>query len=211
MTEILERLLATIILITSSLLWFILWILIKLFSPGPFLFKQLRLGKNKKLFWIYKIRTMVAEAERLKDKYQHLNQADGPVFKISDDPRFTKIGKIISRLGLDELPQLINIIKGEMSFVGPRPLPVDEAKKVPKKYQKRFSVKPGIFSSWVAEGTFHNDFDRWMRLDLEDIEKKSFLYDLWVLVKSLWFALKLLSRFVISSLLAWRASSRDSG
>lgn len=208
---ILEQVLAAIIFVFITPLWLILWILIKFFSPGPFLFRQLRLGKNKKSFWIYKIRTMVVEAEMLKNKYQHLNQADGPVFKISDDPRFTKIGKIISRLGLDELAQLFNIIKGEMSFVGPRPLPVDEAKKVPKRYQKRFSVKPGIFSSWVAEGAFHNDFDRWMRLDLQDIEKKSFFYDLWVLIRSLWFVLKLLSRFVISNFLTRRVGLRDLG
>ncbi len=195
---ILKRVLAVIIFILLIPLWLILWILIKFFSPGPFFYKQLRAGKDKKPFWIYKIRTMVPEAEKLEDKYRHLNQADGPVFKISDDPRFTKIGKIISRFGLDELPQLINIIRGEMSFVGPRPLPVEEAKKIPKKYQKRFSVKPGIFSSWVAEGAFHNDFDRWMRLDLEDIEKKSFFYDLSIIVRSLWFVIKLLLHFFAS-------------
>jgi len=135
---------------------------------------------------------MTADAEKLKEKYLHLNQADGPVFKIYDDPRFTQIGRLISRLGLDEVPQLINILKGEMSFVGPRPLPVDEANKIPKKYQKRFLVKPGIVSSWVAEGAFHNDFDRWMQLDLQDVEKKSLWYDLKIIVKSVKFWIKLI-------------------
>ncbi len=200
-----ERILALIVCIVILPLFLFLFVLVKIKSKGSFLFKQLRAGKDKKPFWIYKIRTMVPEAEKLKGKYRHLNQADGPVFKIGDDPRFTKIGKIISRFGLDELPQLINIIKGEMSFVGPRPLPVDEAKRIPKKYQKRFSVKPGIFSSWVAEGAFHNDFDRWMRLDLRDVEKKSFFYDLWVLSRSLLFVIKMMIKEILNFKLCSRS------
>jgi len=133
-----EKLLALFLLIFFSLVFFILYILIKLTSQGPFFFKQLRVGKNKKPFLIYKIRTMVENAEDLKEKIKHLNQADGPVFKVYDDPRFTKIGRFLAKIGIDELPQLINIVKGQMSFVGPRPFPLDEAKKIPKKYEKRF-------------------------------------------------------------------------
>jgi lipopolysaccharide/colanic/teichoic acid biosynthesis glycosyltransferase len=192
MNAFFEKLLAFSLLLILSPLFLILYLAVKLTSKGPFLFKQWRLGKNEKPFLIYKIRTMTVEAEKLKEKYHHLNQADGPVFKIYDDPRFTKIGRIISRLGLDEVPQLINIFKGEMSFVGPRPLPVDEANKIPKKYQKRFLVKPGIVSSWVAEGAFHNDFHRWMKLDLQDVEKKSFWYDLKIIAKSVKFWVKLI-------------------
>jgi lipopolysaccharide/colanic/teichoic acid biosynthesis glycosyltransferase len=187
MNSFFEKLIAFALLLILSPLFFILFLAVKISSKGPFLFKQWRLGKNKKPFLIHKIRTMTIKAEKLKEKYRHLNQADGPVFKIYDDPRFTKIGRLISRLGLDELPQLINILRGEMSFVGPRPLPVDEAKKIPKKYQGRYSIKPGIVSSWVAEGAFHNDFDRWMQLDLQDVEKKSWWYDLKIIAKSVKF------------------------
>ena len=194
-----EKLLALFLLIFFSLVFFILYILIKLTSQGPFFFKQLRAGKNQKPFWIYKIRTMVENAEDLKEKIKHLNQADGPVFKVYDDPRFTKIGRFLAKIGIDELPQLINIVKGQMSFVGPRPLPLDEAKKIPKKYKKRFLVLPGIFSSWVAYGAFHNDFKKWMELDLKDVENKSFWYDLKIVIRSVGFVLKLIVRSVKSS------------
>jgi len=195
-----ERLLALFLLIFLSPLLVILYILVKFTSQGPFFFKQLRAGKNKKPFWIYKIRTMVENAEDLKEKIKHLNQADGPVFKVYDDPRFTKIGRFLAKIGIDELPQLINIAKGEMSFVGPRPLPLDEAKKIPKKYERRFSVLPGIFSSWVATGAFHNDFKKWMELDLKDVENKSFWYDLKIILRSLGFVLKLIIRSVKSGI-----------
>jgi lipopolysaccharide/colanic/teichoic acid biosynthesis glycosyltransferase len=115
----------------------IIALLIKLDSPGPVFFRQKRVGKNGKVFTFYKFRNMVKEAKNLKKKYFHLNEADGPVFKIRDDPRYTRVGKFLSHTGLDELPQLINILKGEMSLVGPRPLPVDEEKQIPKKWQKR--------------------------------------------------------------------------
>lgn len=110
---------------------------------------------------------MVGNAEELQSKYAHINEADGPVFKIHSDPRYTKVGKFLSHIGLDELPQLINIIKGEMVFVGPRPLPVEEAKKLPKKYSARFSVLPGITSFWVIKGSHKMSFDKWMQLDIQ--------------------------------------------
>jgi len=191
-----QSLFALFLLILFSPLLLILYILVKLTSKGPFFFKQLRIGKDKKPFWIYKIRTMIEEAEKLKEKVKHLNQADGPVFKIDNDPRFTKVGQFLAKIGLDELPQLINIVKGEMSFVGPRPFPLDEAKKIPKKYEKRFLVLPGIFSSWVAKGAFHNNFKKWMELDLKDIENKSFWYDLKIMIKSIIFVLKLVIKSV---------------
>jgi lipopolysaccharide/colanic/teichoic acid biosynthesis glycosyltransferase len=196
----LECLLAFFLLIFLSPLFVILYILVKLTSKGPFLFKQLRAGKNKKPFWIYKIRTMVKDAENLKEKIKHLNQANGPVFKIYDDPRLTKIGQFLTKIGIDELPQLINIVKGQMSFVGPRPLPLDEAKKIPKKYEKRFSVLPGIFSSWVAYSAFHNNFKKWMELDLKDVENKSFWYDLKIVIRSVGFVLKLVLKLKIKNL-----------
>ncbi len=135
---------------------------------------------------------MVEKADSLKNKYRYLNQADGPVFKIDNDPRYTRIGKWLSKTGLDELPQLINIIKGEMDFVGPRPLPVDEAKKIPKKYQARFSVLPGITSLWVINGAYHNDFEKWMKDDLEYVKKKNLFFDLYIVFKTIIFVIKLI-------------------
>lgn len=172
-----QRFVALILLIISLPLLAIFFILVKITSNGPFIFVQKRTGKNGKIFRMYKIRTMVKNAERLKKKYLKLNEVDGPVFKIKNDPRFTKFGKVISYTGLDELPQLINIIKGEMAFVGPRPLPVSEALRVPKKYQKRFEVLPGVTSPWVVKGQHALNFTEWMELDLKYIKKKSRLYD----------------------------------
>jgi len=114
----------------------IIALLLVILSGWPILFFQKRVGKDGKIFIMYKFRTMNVGSEEQQKKLQKLNEADGPAFKIHDDPRFTKIGKFLAHTALDELPQLINVIKGEMSFVGPRPLPVEEAKKVPKKYEK---------------------------------------------------------------------------
>ena len=175
-----QRLIALILLIILSPFLLILYIFVKLTSKGPFIFKQKRWGKDKRPFYIYKIRTMVENAEDLKYKIYNLNEADGPVFKIAQDPRHTKFGHFLAHSGLDELPQLWNIVRGEMAFVGPRPLPVAEAKQVPKKYERRFSVLPGISSPWVVKGTNHRNFDEWMRLDLEYVKNKDFWYDLGV-------------------------------
>lgn len=127
---------------------------------------------------------MVENAENQKSKVKDLNEADGPVFKIRDDPRYTKIGRFLAHTALDEIPQLINIIKGEMVFVGPRPLPIDEAKRVPKKYAARFSVLPGMTSPWVVAGCDHSSFERWMGLDVEYVRKKNFWYDLKTLMRT---------------------------
>jgi lipopolysaccharide/colanic/teichoic acid biosynthesis glycosyltransferase len=127
---------------------------------------------------------MVVEAEKRQRELMHLNQADGPVFKIWNDPRFTKFGKILAYTGFDELPQLINVIKGEMSLVGPRPLPVNEAKKVSKKYEKRFSVLPGITSNWIVAGSHKLSFDEWMELDLKYIKDFSLIEDISILLST---------------------------
>lgn len=143
-TESFYQLLALVLLILLSPLFFILYILVKLTSKGPFIFKQKRMGKDEKIFTIYKIRTMGENADKLKEKYMNLNEYKPPIFKISNDPRYTIIGKYLGKSCLDELPQLLNIVKGEMSFVGPRPLPISEAKSLPKKYQSRFRILPGM-------------------------------------------------------------------
>lgn len=187
---IINQIFAILLLFVTFSLWVVFYFLIKLTSSGPFLFKQKRLGKDKKPFVVYKFRTMVENAEHLRSKIYHLNEADGPVFKIDNDPRYTKIGKFLAHTGLDELPQLINIIKGEMAFVGPRPLPVTEAIKVPKKYDRRFSVLPGVTSLWVVKGADHSSFIKWMEDDMEYIKNKSFLYNLKIIILTLWLLLK---------------------
>ena len=168
--------------------------MIKLTSKGPVFFTQKRVGKDGRVFTFIKFRTMVLGAERLKWRYRLLNEADDPVFKIKDDPRFTNVGKFLARTGLDELAQLINVLKGEMSLVGPRPLPVNEAKKVPKKYHKRFSILPGITSLWVVRGAHDLSFDEWMRLDIDYVENGSLFVDLKVLVLTATLILKSIPR-----------------
>jgi lipopolysaccharide/colanic/teichoic acid biosynthesis glycosyltransferase len=164
---------------------------------GHFIFKQKRAGKNNKPFWIYKIRTMVINAENLRSKIENLNEVDGPVFKIHNDPRYTKIGRFLSHTGLDELPQLINIIKGEMDFVGPRPLPIAEARLIPQKYQKRLDILPGITSPWILLGAHKLSFREWMESDLDYVQNKSIWYDSIQLARTV----LLISNFIYKKLL----------
>lgn len=165
-------------------------IILKLINNGPIFFFQKRVGKDGRVFNFIKFRTMRVTAEQERAKYMHLNEADGPVFKIRDDPRFVGIGKFLANTGLDELPQLINVIKGEMSLVGPRPLPVSEANKLTKAQKVRELVKPGITSSWVISGAHNLKFEEWMRLDKGYVENASFSKDLEILLKTAEIVLK---------------------
>lgn len=189
MSQYLSRLLAFVLLILLLPLFIIVYIFVRISSKGKFLFRQKRSGKNKKPFLIYKIRTMVFDAEKQKKKIIRLNEVDGPVFKIYNDPRYTRIGKFLSHTGLDELPQLVNIIRGEMDFVGPRPLPIKEAETIPAKYKKRFDVMPGITSPWVLKGAHKLNFNQWMESDLDYIKNKSLWYDSAILGKSVYLVL----------------------
>lgn len=166
-------------------------------SPGSFIFSQKRTGKDKKVFIMYKIRTMVENAEDQRSKIRDQNEADGPVFKIRDDPRYTKIGKFLSHTGLDEILQLINIIKGEMAFVGPRPLPVDEALNIPRRYDGRFSVFPGLTSLWIVKGAHQLSFEKWMQLDREYVHNKSLMTDLKILFSTTLLIIQLVSKKII--------------
>lgn len=179
------------LLILSPIL-LIIAALIKLDSKGPIIFKQKRAGKGGQPFIFYKFRSMVTNAEELKSKYLKLNEASGPVFKIKNDPRYTKIGKFLSHSGLDELPQLVNILKGEMSLVGPRPLPIKEEAKIPLRYRSiRHSVRPGLACSWLVNGAHRLSFRKWMELDMENIKKSHFLYDLGVFLATVSLGLNL--------------------
>ena len=158
--------------------------LLKLINGEPVFFIQGRTGRNSKVFKLIKFRTMHIGAEKELKKIKHLNEVDGPVFKIFDDPRYTKFGKFLASTGLDELPQLINVIKGEMSLVGPRPLPVSEAKKLTKAHRIRELIKPGITSSWVISGAHNLKFWQWMKMDRDYVENASFSKDLEILFKT---------------------------
>ncbi len=176
----------------------IIAILVVLSDGFPILFKQKRIGKNGKVFTLYKFRTMVKNAERLKKKYLKLNEADGPVFKITNDPRFINgIGKFLAQSGLDELPNVFNVLRGEMSWVGPRPLPVQEAKKIKTKIKKiRESVLPGITSSWVINGAHQLRFKKWMKLDCNYIKELSLLKDIEILTQTFILCIRSTKKFL---------------
>lgn len=184
--------LSILILCIGWPIFLLIAIFIKTSSPGPVIFKQKRVGKNGKVFILYKFRTMVKGAKKLKKKYFHLNEADGPVFKIRHDPRFINgLGKLLARSGLDELPNVFNVLKGEMSWVGPRPFPVDEAKKINPKIRKiRESVLPGITSFWVVSGAHSLSFTEWMKLDQRYAKNISFKQDSIILTKTLLMVIK---------------------
>lgn len=180
-----QRLLAFFLIILTLPLYPFIFLAISLSSPGPYIFKQIRLGKNKIPFTIYKFRTMYIKADDQKKLYIHLNELEWPLFKMSNDPRLTWIGKFLIKFGIDELPQLRNIIEGDMSFVGPRPFPVDEALKIPKKYDKRYLVKPGITGLWVLKGYHKLTLDEWMRTDIEYAINRTALGDMVIFLKTL--------------------------
>jgi exopolysaccharide biosynthesis polyprenyl glycosylphosphotransferase len=161
-------------------------ILIKLSSSGPILFKQTRVGLRGRLFKLFKFRTMVVNAEVLRKDLEAENEVDGPVFKIKDDPRVTKIGKFLRRTGLDELPQLFNILRGEMSLIGPRP-PIPEETKLYKRWQlRRLSVKPGLSCFWQIKPDRNSiKFEKWMEMDLAYIDNWSLRLDLIILLKTI--------------------------
>jgi exopolysaccharide biosynthesis polyprenyl glycosylphosphotransferase len=160
-------------------------IAIKLTSPGPVFFLQSRIGLNKRHFKIFKFRTMVPNAERLMAVLEKRNEVSGPVFKIKNDPRITTIGKFLRRSSIDELPQLLNVLRGDMSLVGPRPLPVRDYEGFNEDWQRRrFSVKPGITCLWQVNGRSGISFDQWMLLDLQYMDEWSLWLDLKILAKT---------------------------
>jgi exopolysaccharide biosynthesis polyprenyl glycosylphosphotransferase len=160
-------------------------IAIKLDSKGPIFYAQERVGLNRRRFPAYKFRTMVVDADRLQADLEHLNEAEGPVFKIQNDPRVTSIGRWLRRLSLDELPQLVNVLLGDMSLVGPRPLPVRDVSRIDVRWHKRrFSVKPGITCLWQITSR-EPKFDEWIRSDMEYIDNWSLALDLKILAKTI--------------------------
>lgn len=159
---------------------------IKLEDPaGSILYRQLRTGKDGKPFKCLKFRSMVANADALKDELMDQNEMDGPVFKIRQDPRITKVGRIIRKASVDELPQLINVLRGDMSLVGPRPLPVKEAEGCNSYQRQRETVRPGITCYWQISGRNDVSFGEWMQMDLQYVCKQCFFTDALILFRTI--------------------------
>ena len=173
--------------------------LIKITSPGPVFFKQMRIGQNKRKFTIYKFRSMAVDAEDKMRQLEHLNEVSGPVFKIKQDPRITPVGKFLRKTSIDELPQLFNVLKGDMSLVGPRPLPVRDYEGFSEDWhRRRFSVRPGITCLWQVNGRSSIPFEKWMEMDMQYIDKWSLWLDLKILARTIPAVLKRLRRRVMS-------------
>ncbi|WP_302623688.1 exopolysaccharide biosynthesis polyprenyl glycosylphosphotransferase [uncultured Clostridium sp.] len=172
-------------LILLSPLILIVSMLIKLESKGEVIFKQKRVGLNGKEFYMYKFRSMVINAEELKEQLESQNEMSGPMFKIKDDPRITKVGKFIRKTSIDELPQLINVIKGDMSLVGPRPSLPKEVKKFEQWMMERLEVKPGLTCIWQISGRNNIDFEDWMKLDIKYVRERSLVLDFKLIFKTI--------------------------
>jgi lipopolysaccharide/colanic/teichoic acid biosynthesis glycosyltransferase len=157
---------------------------IKLTSPGPVLYTQLRSGQGGKPFRIYKFRSMVIDADRQKERLLALNEQDGPAFKLKNDPRVTPIGRFLRTTSIDELPQLWNVLRGEMTLVGPRAMYCPEAESCTQWQKRRLDVRQGITCIWQVRGRSAVGFDDWMRMDLEYIRQRSVLRDLALLIQT---------------------------
>jgi exopolysaccharide biosynthesis polyprenyl glycosylphosphotransferase len=185
MKRVLDVVLSSVLLLALSPLFLVIAICIKATSSGPVFFTQERVGLNKRTFHMIKFRSMRDDAEQVRDSIAHLNEVDGPVFKIQDDPRVTKLGKFLRRTSLDELPQLINVLRGEMSLVGPRPPLPEEVDRYEWMFRKRLSVKPGMTCIWQISGRSDVSFARWMRMDQDYVENWSLWLDLQILLKTI--------------------------
>jgi exopolysaccharide biosynthesis polyprenyl glycosylphosphotransferase len=184
MKQVIDFAIALVMAVMLTPVFAVVAVMIKLTSPGPILFKQKRCGLNGQPFTIFKFRTMRTDAEQRKHELAAMNEMSGPVFKIKNDPRITPIGKFLRKFSIDEFPQLFNVLRGEMSLVGPRPLPVDEVKRFDDlAHRRRLSVKPGLTCLWQVSGRNDvSDFRDWVRLDLEYIDN----WSLWLDLKIMW-------------------------
>ncbi len=182
---VMDRVLAFVLIVVLSPLLLAIAVAIKATSRGPVIFKQIRSGLNGRPFVMYKFRTMVQEAEKMKPELIPLNEMDGPVFKLKDDPRVTRLGRFLRRTSLDELPQLFNVLKGDMSLVGPRPLPTEEVEKFDRWQRRRQSMKPGMTCIWQISGRNEIDFEDWMKMDLQYIDNWSLGLDIAIILKTI--------------------------
>jgi exopolysaccharide biosynthesis polyprenyl glycosylphosphotransferase len=180
-----DRAAAAVLLVLLSPLLLFIAVAIKATSPGPVLFRQTRCGLNGRRFTLYKFRSMQMDADTLKASLTPFNEMSGPAFKMTRDPRVTAVGALLRRSSLDELPQLWNIMQGDMSFVGPRPAVVEEVTRYQPWQRRRLSVKPGLTGLWQVSGRNELSFDDWIRLDLEYIDNWSMWLDLKIALKTI--------------------------
>ena len=171
-------------LIVLSPIFIIIALAIKLESKGNIIFKQKRIGFNGREFYMYKFRSMVNNAEELKKELESKNEMTGPMFKIKCDPRVTKVGKFIRKTSIDELPQLINVLKGDMSLVGPRPSLPEEVEKFDDWMLERLRVKPGLTCYWQVSGRNNIDFEDWMKLDIKYVNERNLFIDIKLIIKT---------------------------
>lgn len=176
---------ATCGIIILSPLMIIIAVLIKNEDHGPIFYKQVRVGKNGKTFKMYKFRSMFINADKMLDKLKEQNDVDGPMFKMKDDPRVTKIGHFIRKHSLDELPQFLNVLKGDMSLVGPRPPLPSEVEEYSEYDKQRLFVIPGCTGLWQATERNEVGFTKMVQLDIEYIKKANFFFDLWIIWKTI--------------------------
>jgi len=184
--RLLDRCLALLLLIFLSPVFILVSLLIKITSSGSVFYVDERAGLHGRTFRMYKFRTMKQGAASQRDLLVAANEMDGPVFKIKNDPRVTSIGKYLRKYSLDELPQLYNVVKGEMSLVGPRPLPTYEIAHIPYAFRRRLCMHPGMTCTWQAGGRNRILYQEWMRLDLEYIQNWSLWLDFKILLKTIW-------------------------
>jgi exopolysaccharide biosynthesis polyprenyl glycosylphosphotransferase len=183
--RVMDCVLTVILLVPLSPLFVIVAVLIKFMTPGPVLFTQTRVGLNKRQFKMYKFRTMVANAEQIQNQLLSMNEMSGPAFKIQKDPRVTPLGRILRKTSIDELPQLFNVLKGDMSLVGPRAMSLRDYNLFDQDWhRRRFSVKPGITCLWQVNGRSSIPFEQWMELDLQYIDRWSLWLDLKILART---------------------------
>jgi exopolysaccharide biosynthesis polyprenyl glycosylphosphotransferase len=176
---------ASIGLISLAPLFVLIAFAIRISSGTPVFFSQERYGRNKRRFRMYKFRTMVSNAEMLQPDLEHKNELLGPAFKIKDDPRITRLGRLLRRTSLDELPQLLNVLRGEMSLVGPRPLPLRDVSLFEEAWlMRRFCVAPGLTGLWQVNGRSHTSFDQWVAHDLQYIDTWSLTLDMKILLRT---------------------------
>ena len=171
--RVIDVVLAALLILLGLPVWGCIALAIRINSPGAVIYKQTRIGMNGKLFTVYKFRSMHNNADRLQEALQAHNQAQGPIFKIKDDPRITPVGKLLRRTSFDEIPQLINVLRGEMSLVGPRPHPVSDVAKYEEWHKARLAIKPGLTGLWQISGRSDISFNEGILMDLYYIENQS--------------------------------------
>jgi exopolysaccharide biosynthesis polyprenyl glycosylphosphotransferase len=183
--RMLDIVISSVLLVVLSPFFLLTSYIIRKKSPGSAIFKQMRSGLNGRKFVMYKFRTMFDGAEALRSQLQEFNEVSGPIFKIEQDPRITKVGKYLRKTSLDELPQLYNVLKGDMSLVGPRPLPLIESSQITGRERRRLSMKPGMTGMWQCNGRSHSHYEGLIRMDLEYVDNWSLLLDLKLLFKTI--------------------------